>query len=325
MNQPFLLAITLLILLGCNPTHDSSKAEDEEAAQPPQVEASKPKVSFTFDDGITQDLAAYPFEDWNEMILTALREAKVTSTFFVTGSNKLDEKGQYLLRSWSEQGHQIGNHTYSHPNFNDDKLTVSDFENQLLRTDKIIAKYPGYVKLFRFPYLKEGNNRAKIDGFRNILAQHDYRNGYVSIDASDWYINSELIKSIRKHGEQNAKLDNYKAYYLQHILERAHYYEELSYKLTHRHVQHTLLLHHNLTSALFLGDLIQAFQENGWEVIDAEQAFQDDIYQSQPSTIPAGESIIWSLAKESGQYEDELRYPAEDSRYEIPKMKKLGI
>lgn len=40
---------------------------------------------------------------------------------------------------------------------------------------------------------------------------------------------------------------------------------------------------------------------------------------------PAGESLIWSLAKESGKYEDELRYPAEDSRYEIPKMKELGI
>lgn len=92
-----------------------------------------------------------------------------------------------------------------------------------------------------------------------------------------------------------------------------------------RHISHTLLLHHNLSSALFLDDLIQKFKEEGWEIMNADIAFQDKIFQRNPQVNPAGESLIWSLAKESGNYEGKLRYPAEDSRYEIPKMKKFGL
>lgn len=60
-------------------------------------------------------------------------------------------------------------------------------------------------------------------------------------------------------------------------------------------------------------------------MIDAKKAYQDSIYNSKPKTIPAGESLIWSLAKESGQFENKLRYPAEDSRYEKDKMDQLGL
>ena len=317
--------ITLILLSGSlSCTRPDSSSEGESTRKPPPT-PDKPKVSFTFDDGITKDLAGYTFEDWNQKILSAMKEEEIKSLFFVTGSNKLDEKGKFLLKSWSDQGHKIGNHTYNHPNFNSKKYTVNDFEVELKKADEVISAYPTSAKLFRFPYLKEGNSREKIDGIRAVLAKHGYRNGHVSIDASDWYINDELIKSINKEGKSNPKVELYKQYYLEHILDRAIYYDNLSFALTGRKIPHILLLHHNLSSALFLRDLIQEFKDKGWEIVDAEEAFQDEIYSSQPSTVPAGESIIWSLAKETGKYDDILRYPAEDSRYEIPKMKKLGI
>lgn len=86
-----------------------------------------------------------------------------------------------------------------------------------------------------------------------------------------------------------------------------------------------LLLHHNLAAALFLGDLIEYFEVNGWNVIDTDKAYQDKIYDQTPGTVPAGESLIWSLAKQSGKFEHVLRYPAEDSQYEKPLMDKLGL
>jgi peptidoglycan-N-acetylglucosamine deacetylase len=76
---------------------------------------------------------------------------------------------------------------------------------------------------------------------------------------------------------------------------------------------------------LFLDDLIQHFKDNGWEVIDADQAYKDDIYLEEPDNIPAGESLIWALAKESGKFDEVLRYPAEDGEYEKPLMDKLGL
>ncbi len=175
------------------------------------------------------------------------------------------------------------------------------------------------------PYLKEGGSREKIDSIRSILSKYDYQNGYVTIDASDWYINGRLLKKMRESAVDTVELNQYRDFYVQHLLERAQYYEALSFEMNGRHIAHTLLLHHNLTSALFLDDLIAAFKAQGWEVIDAQKAFEDEIYQTQPNTVPAGESLIWSMAKATGDYEDQLRYPAEDSRYEEPKMDRLGL
>lgn len=333
MKIESILIIIILLLSSCqlnpNPNSNSNPNPNEKQNSTSQVEnikeAIKPKISFTFDDGITKDILSYKFEDWNSMILNTLEKENLKSVFFVTGSNKIDQKGAYLLESWSNHGHLIANHTFTHPYFNSEKLTVKDFEEELLKTDKVISKYDTYTKLFRFPYLKEGNTQEKIDGFREILEKHDYKNGHVTIDASDWYVNNELIKCIKKEGKESPKIEKYKAFYLQHMLERAKYYENLSFEMIERRITHTLLLHHNLTSALFLGDLIKRFEEEGWEVIDADIAFQDKIFEEIPKTNPAGESLIWALAKESGNYEDHLRYPAEDSRYEIPKMKAIGL
>jgi hypothetical protein len=79
-----------------------------------------------------------------------------------------------------------------------------------------------------------------------------------------------------------------------------------------------LLLHHNLAAALFLDDLIKYFEANGWEVMDADKAYQDEIYSEVPDTVPAGESLIWALAKKSGKFEKVLRY-----RQKMVSMKSL--
>ncbi|HZI46740.1 MAG TPA: hypothetical protein VFD75_03035, partial [Pyrinomonadaceae bacterium] len=62
-----------------------------------------------------------------------------------------------------------------------------------------------------------------------------------------------------------------------------------------------------------------------WKLIDAEDAFSDQVFSTRPNILPAGESIIWALAKQTGKVDDILRYPGEDSDYEKPKMDKLGL
>lgn len=284
---------------------------------------AQPTISFTFDDGVTSDMPGYPFEQWNKMILDHLDNAGVKAVFFVKGSNKTDANGQFLLNSWNDRGHRIGNHTFSHPNYNDKDETFEKFRDELLRDDSIINKLSNYIKLFRFPYLKEGDTEEKVEQFRAFMKEQGYRNGYVTIDASDWYINGRLLKRLNENPK--ADVEGYRKFYLEHLLSRAIYYEDLGVKLTGRHIHHTLLLHHNLTSALFLGDLIQMFKEKGWKVIDAEEAYKDEIFKSNPTNVPAGESLIWALAKETGKYDSILRYPAEDGDYEKDRMDLIGL
>ena len=226
---------------------------------------AQPVISFTFDDGVTDDMPGYPFPVWNKMLLDNLDQAGVKAIFFVTGQNKGDELGQGLLRTWSNAGHRIGNHTYTHPNYGAKQMSYESFVREFLSTDSVIRQYPGYIPMFRFPYLKEGDTQEKVDSARALLKRNKYRNGYVTIDASDWYISSRLTQQLRK--KRKANIDNFKKFYLEHLYARATYYEDLSCKLTGRHINHTLLLHHNLAAALFVDDLIAMFKEKGWKVI----------------------------------------------------------
>ncbi len=318
LNKSIILYL-LIILSGCK------NSTPNESVKIVAIKTAKPVVSFTFDDGITSDITDFKFEEWNEMILSNLENANLKAVFFVTGKNKQDKKGQFLIKSWNDKGHKIANHSFTHPNFNFNKNTSNIFEKELLKTDSIISKFSNGIKLFRFPYLKEGQNKSKVDSIRRILTNNNYLNGYVTIDASDWYINQRLIEKIREKGFEKTEINIFKDFYIQHIIERANYYEKLSFEMNERHINHTLLLHHNLTSALFLGNLIEKFKEEGWEVINADKAFQDKIFEKIPNPNFAGESLIWSMAKQSGKYDQSLRYPAEDSRYEKGKMNKLGL
>jgi peptidoglycan-N-acetylglucosamine deacetylase len=84
-------------------------------------------------------------------------------------------------------------------------------------------------------------------------------------------------------------------------------------------------MHYNLLNALFLGDLLDMFRSKGWKLIDASEAFQDPIVSAEPKIVPAGESIVWAIAKETGKFDSVLRYPGEDSEYENAKMDELGL
>lgn len=284
---------------------------------------NKPKIAFTFDDGSINDIGNYKLKTWNQLLLDHLKKHQLKAILFSSGANKTNEKGKYVLTSWNNAGHLIGNHTFSHPNFNNKNTSLEDFERELTQNDKIIKQYSNYYPYFRFPYLKEGNTKEKIDGFRRFLKQKGYKNGHVSVDASDWYINGRLVQRLTEN--PHADVSGFRDYYQNHLFHRAQFYDSLAFQLTDRRINHVLLLHHNLAAALFLDDLIQHFQENGWEVINADEAYTDKIYNEVPSPIPAGESLIWALAKQSGKFEHVLRYPAEDGNYEKPVMDKLGL
>ncbi len=284
---------------------------------------AQPTISFTIDDGVTDDMPGYPFEQWNKMLLDHLDNAGIKTVFFVTGFNKLDSKGQFLLKSWNDKGHKIGNHTFSHPNYGSKNSTFEKFKYEFLTTDTIINKFSNYTPMFRFPYLKEGDTKEKVESFRALMKEHHYKNGHITIDASDWYIDSRLRRRLKENPK--ADIEGFRKFYLEHLYTRAMYYDDLAFKLTGRHIKHTIILHHNLAASLFLGDLIKMFNTKGWKTIDAIDAFSDEIFSKTPTAIPAGESLIWALAKESGKFEAILRYPAEDGDYEKEKMDKLGL
>ena len=283
----------------------------------------RPEIAFTFDDPRTDSSGGLAWQEINERILKALAKHRVKAVLFVTGKRADNDAGKNLISAWDREGHAIGNHSYSHFYFNNAEISLAQFESDILRNESLIHDYRHFVRLFRFPYFKEGDTAEKRDGLRSFLREHGYRIGRATIDASDWAISNRLEKRIES--DPKADTAGYGEFFKQHIWERAQYYDSLGRRVLNHAVRHTVLLHHNVLNALFLDQLIAMFVERGWKPMDAVHAYADPVYDLQPKTLPAGEGLIWALAKESGKFDKELRYPGEDDIYENPKMDALGL
>lgn len=283
---------------------------------------SAPQFAITMDDFNWRNAVHLTAEKRNRAILDTLRANRVKAALFVIGRNADDNDGKTLLRLWDDAGHIIGNHTYSHRSLNSE-ITVAEYEEDIQHAENILRDFKQFRKLFRFPALKEGNTAAKRDGVRAFLKSHGYRIGHVTIDNSDWIVDQRLSARLQK--DPKADVKPYRDFYLEHMWDRADYYDSLAKKVTGRPVKHTVLMHFNLLNGLFLGDLIEMFKRKGWQLIDAQEAFTDPIFRAEPKVLPAGESIVWSLAKEKGTIAKSLRYPAEDGDYETARMNKLGL
>ena len=267
------------------------------------------EVSITIDDFNVKS------PEGDEAILNALSKHKVKAALFVTCKYLENPMVNERLSYWEKAGHTIANHTFTHQNYN--KSDFETYKKDILQCHEKLKNRVGFKALFRFPYLKGGDTELKHQQIQKFLKNNGYKNGYVSIDASDWYISAEMAKNAKNNHSA------YRDYYLDHIWERSLYYDSLAQKYWKKPVKHTLLIHHNELNSRFLDDLISMYKKKGWKVIDAKEAFEDPVYSLVPDVIPAGESIMWTLAKRAG--DKNLRMPGEDSVYEEARMKKAGL
>jgi peptidoglycan/xylan/chitin deacetylase (PgdA/CDA1 family) len=284
----------------------------------------RPEIAITIDDFNWNKSLKLDPDQRNRALLGALRAyGNLKAALFVACKFADNDKGRELLQDWDRAGHLIGNHSYSHKFLNSTRVTAADYTADIEKCDGVIKTFPHFQKRFRFPYLKEGDTAAKRDAVRAFLKEHGYSVGHVTIDASDWAVDDRLTARLTR--QPAADVTPYRDFYLSHMWERALYYDDLAQKVLGRHVKHTILMHYNLLNALFLGDLLDMFESKGWKLIDAAEAFKDPVFAATPNIVPAGESIIWALAKETGKFDKLLRYPGEDSEYENAKMNKLGL
>jgi peptidoglycan/xylan/chitin deacetylase (PgdA/CDA1 family) len=103
--------------------------------------AGRPCVCLTFDDG--------PHAETTPRLLDLLRQKNVKATFFVVGREA--ERHPDLVRRLIDEGHTVGNHTYSHPAlfcF----LTPARLRSEVERTQATLARLIGRPpRLFRSP------------------------------------------------------------------------------------------------------------------------------------------------------------------------------
>ena len=147
------------------------------------------KVVLTFDDG--------PDPTWTPKVLDILKEKNVKATFFVIGDLAHSYPG-LIAREWDE-GNELGNHTYTHPN-----LALTGSERTLLEistTQRIIEAITGRTTtLFRPPYAIDVEPRTGNELRSVMLAS---KKGFISVgemnDPQDWNLwkhgpNGEVLR-----------------------------------------------------------------------------------------------------------------------------------
>jgi peptidoglycan-N-acetylglucosamine deacetylase len=288
--------------------------------------AQAQSVAFTFDDGPrTSATALMSPQQRNQAMLDALARHRVKAALFVTADNGATRPDGYALaKAWGAAGHAVGNHTMSHPDLNSAKVSLADYQKEVLDCDKIISTLPGYQKWLRFTFLREGNTPEKRDGMRRFLKENGYRNAYVSIDTSDWRLDQKLAEVLAKDGK--ADLAPLKAAYLSHLRQRALAYRTLAMQVQGRDIPQVILLHHNLLNALWLDDALAMFREMGWTFTTPAEAFRDPVYQLMPDRPVAGQSLLVSMARSLGvdKFEGWSRL-MDDGDAEIEALGKLGL
>lgn len=280
-----------------------------------------PGIAVTIDDFDLADTVLMSGEDRDTAIRSALTRHGVKAGGFVAGKYIDNRLSPHVLARWSNDGHIIGNHSFSHRYFSGENADA--LMSDILKCEPLLARYPGFRKLFRFPYLAEGKTAEGRDTMRGLLKQHGYHNAHVTIDTSDWYIDNRLRERLK--AEPRTSIEPYRRFYLDHVWERASYYDGLAKSLFGHPIDHTILLHHRLTTSLFLDAMLSMFKERGWRLVDAENAFASPIFALEPNALPAGQSLLWSATKGDGGFDNFLRYPGEDGEYEAPKMDALEL
>lgn len=280
-----------------------------------------PGIAITVDDFNLADTPPMSGEARDAAIRHALDAYGIKAAGFVAGKYVDGDVSPRVLKAWSDGGHILGNHSFSHRLYSGDD--PDGYMADIMRCEALLTPYAGFRKLFRYPFLAEGRTAEGRDALRRLLREHGYRIGHVTIDTSDWFYASRL--QARLKADPAADVAPYRQVYLDHLWDRASYYDGLAQAVFGHSLDHTILLHHNLTTALFLNDALDMFKARGWRLVDAGPAFAQPEFGRAFKTLPSGQSLVWAAAKATGRYDGKLRYPGEDEPYEAPKLDRLGL
>ncbi len=134
------------------------------------------QVAFTFDDG--------PDPEWTPQILNVLKQYGVKGAFFMIGESAQDNVG--ILKRVFAEGHEIGNHTFTHPDISE--ISTTQLDLQLKLTERLFGSKLGVQPLyFRPPYSIDqqpdtNDQAAPVEHIQNL--------GYTiignQIDTNDW-------------------------------------------------------------------------------------------------------------------------------------------
>ncbi len=170
-RQKKIILIITTVLVFFNSIFIYSESINDEEIFIKNGSRDKKLIALTFDDG--------PHPKETNQVLDVLKKYNIKATFFIAGKHA-NWYPKALVRA-SKEGHEIGNHTFNHPDISN--LTKSQLEEEILKCEDILIKLTGKKpRLFRPPY-----GSYKQEELALIAKKLKYKIVlWTSVDARDW-------------------------------------------------------------------------------------------------------------------------------------------
>lgn len=132
-------------------------------------------IYLTFDNGYEQG--------FTPKILDVLKEEEVPATFFVTGHYVKSEPG--LIKRMVDEGHIIGNHSYTHPDFT--KLSEAEIKDELDRVEKAVAELTDQKEMHFLRPPRGTFNEKTLEWTKKL----GYTHIFWSLAFNDWNVDQQ--------------------------------------------------------------------------------------------------------------------------------------
>jgi peptidoglycan/xylan/chitin deacetylase (PgdA/CDA1 family) len=261
--------------------------------------AQQRTVAITFDDLPIADTTgtrdAIEAQSINQALLAALDRHKAPATIFVIEKRIHEigaDVGKEILRQWFQYGHDLGNHSLSHTDF--DRLSAVEMQQEIVLGEATIAavlaeagKKPRY---FRFPMNHTGDTAEKHQALISFLAKRGYTLATCTIDNED-YLFDRAYQLMRAKGDR-ASAERLRAEYLTYTSTEIDYYSRLHKQVLGYEPPHVMLLHANQLNADTINQVLALFEAKHYTFVTLDQAQSDPAYQ-QPDTFVSSFGPMW--------------------------------
>ncbi|MDQ3800296.1 MAG: polysaccharide deacetylase family protein [Acidobacteriota bacterium] len=249
-----------------------------------QQQATK-EIAVTIDDLPLngQQFEAARLRKMTDKFLFGLKKYQIPAVGFVNESllympDETDARIA-ILKSWTDAGVELGNHTFSHLGFRN--ASLADYQDDFIRGEavtKMLLKPKGLKpRYFRHPFLQMGANLETEKSFEDFIARRGYKIAPITVDTMDWMFLAAYAKA--RAAKDKPMMKRVADEYLKYVAVKFDYCEKISGEMFARPVRHILLLHANELNADNFDELVNVIKSKGYRFITLERALEDPIYQ----------------------------------------------
>lgn len=231
------------------------------------------------------------------LIINRLKSHNVPAIGFLQGSKISDDEKIHslemkILRSWRDEGLEIGIGNYNHVWFYDtpyDEYVAGVEKNEAIARE-ILAEKNLPLRYFSYPYLNTGKNAEERNRFEAWLASRGLTPVKYTIDNQEWMYS--FAYNVAKLNRDNEAADKIRAEFIEYMSQMFDHYEAYSQEMFGRDIAQTMVL----TPSRLVGDsfdeLFGMIEKRGYKFVSMEEALSDPAYQT-PENFYGKAGISW--------------------------------